>query len=190
MSSFREILGVAPSTVDIPNSALVIIDAQNEYAEGKLKIRDVEKSRKVIKELLEKYRAKKGKVIHVLHQVPEGAPIFSLNTNLAKEFQELAPKDGEVVIKKNAPSSFTATELHETLQKDGIKQLVLTGYMAHVCVTGTARSAMEHGYDVVIPSDAIGDRDIPGIDGNALTKTVLLELGDAIATVTDSSKIQ
>ena len=64
--------------------------------------------------------------------------------------------------------------------------MVLTGYMvclavksdsfranfsqAHVCVSTTARQASELGYDVVLVADAIGDRDIPGIGGEELTK--------------------
>ena len=71
----------------------------------------------------------------------------------------------------------------------------VTGYMAHVCVTGTARSAMEHGYDVVILRDAIGDRDIPSSTGNGVTTAATLvsvvcdELADAFATILPTSAI-
>ena len=48
---------------------------------------------------------------------------------------------------------------------------------------------MENGYDVVIAGDAVGDRDIPGVQGEDLVKTVLAELADAIGTVVQSSEI-
>lgn len=68
--------------------------------------------------------------------------------------------------------------------------------MSHVCVTGTARSAMELGYDVVIVKDAIGDRDVPSHDGKSTVKAddivqmVCHELGDAIGTVIESKDIK
>ncbi len=75
------------------------------------------------------------------------------------------------------------------LKKLGKKQIVLVGYMAHVCITGTARSGMEMGYDVVVVEDGIGDRDIPGVKAEILVKTVLAELADAIGTVVSSADI-
>ena len=95
----------------------------------------------------------------------------------------------ETVIHEQAPSSFTGTELDDVLKKFGRKQIILVGYMAHVCITGTARSGMEHGYDVVIVEDGVGDRDIPGVKADLLVKTVLLELADAIGTVVHSSDL-
>lgn len=92
-------------------------------------------------------------------------------------------------------NSFTGTDLDATLKAQGIKQIVLTGYMAHVCVSGTARDGMEHGYDVILVADAIGDRDVPSVDGKSVVKAeflvgaVLAELGDAIGTVIQSSEI-
>jgi nicotinamidase-related amidase len=97
--SFRnDVLGAPRSTASTSDSVLIIIDAQNEYASGKLTVKNVEQSRKVIASLLEKYRKANGKVVHVLHQVPDGAPVFTPGSDLAKEFDELKPKDGEPVI--------------------------------------------------------------------------------------------
>lgn len=59
-----------------------------------------------------------------------------------------------------------------------------------MCVSTTARQAAELGYDVVLPEDAIGDRDIPGLSGEEVTKAALLELGDAFGTVVKGSDIK
>jgi nicotinamidase-related amidase len=128
-TSFREIIGVPPSTASPKDSSLIIIDAQNEYAEGKLKVKNVDTSRKAIANLLEKYRQANGNVIHVVHQTPDGAPVFTSNTPLAAEFDELAPKGDEKVIVKHYPGSFAGTDLQEQLEKAGSKKVVLTGYM-------------------------------------------------------------
>ena len=128
----------------------------------------------------------------MVHQTPAGAPVFTPDTNLAKEFSELKPQDGEKVIGKQKPSSFADTGLHDYLAGlgDAGKKVVLTGYMAHVCVSTTARAAAELGYDVVLASDAIGDRDIPGgLGGGELTEVVLKELGDAFGTVVKGQEV-
>lgn len=67
--------------------------------------------------------------MHVKHVVPEGAPVFTPNSKLAEEFDELAPKDGEKVIEKNYPSSFASTDLDDHLKGIGVSKVVLTGYM-------------------------------------------------------------
>lgn len=125
-TSFRQLIGVGPSTASTSDSTLIIIDAQNEYANGKLKCSNTPSSRKAIASLLKKYRDANGKIVHVTHTTPDGAPVFTPGTNLAEEFDELKPKDGEKVIKKNYPSAFAETDLHEHL---GGGKIVLTGYM-------------------------------------------------------------
>jgi hypothetical protein len=70
--SFRELLGMQPIRASTTDSALIIIDAQNEYASGALTVTDAATSGKAISEVLEKYRAANGKVVHVRHQTPEG----------------------------------------------------------------------------------------------------------------------
>lgn len=133
VQSFLQIVGVQPSTASPSNSTLVIIDAQNEYAEGKLKVTNAASSRKAIASLLQKYREAKGRIVHVVHQTPNGAPVFTPDSKLAKEFEELTPREGEKVIGKNHPSSFADTDLQEYLGKAGTK-VVLTGYMVSFAV--------------------------------------------------------
>jgi nicotinamidase-related amidase len=192
--SFRQIISVPPSTATTTDSTLIIIDAQNEYASGHLKVEKVEQSRKVIADLLTRYRAAgSGKnIVHIVHQVPAGTPVFTPDTPLAEEFAELTPKDGEKVIGKNYPSSFAKTGLHEYLQGLGDvgKKIVLVGYMAHVCVSTTARAGAELGYDVIVARDAVGDRHIPGVEAAELVQVALSEVGDAFGTIVDAADIQ
>jgi len=189
-SSFRELVGAQPSTATAADSTLIIIDAQNEYAEGQLKVTNAPQTRKAMSALLEKYRKADGKVVHVTHSVPEGAPVFTPNTKLAEEYEELKPQDGEKTINKIHPSSFADTQLHEYLRGVGGKKIVLTGYMAHVCVSTTARDAARLGYDVLIAEDCVGDRDIPGASGEEVTKMVMTELADAFGTIVQSTDIK
>ena len=125
-----------------------------------------------------------------MHVTPAGAPVFTPGTFLAEEFSELAPKSGEKVIPKLHPGSFTGTGLEAFIKETGRSQLVLTGYMAHVCVSTTARQAAERGYDVVLAEGAIGDRDIPGVKAEELLKTALAELADSFGTVVKAGDIK
>ncbi|KAL4786960.1 Isochorismatase-like protein [Aspergillus varians] len=190
--SFRQIIGIPPSSVSVQDSTLIIIDAQNEYASGSLQIDRISESRKVISDLLARYRQGNGRnIVHVLHKTPPGAPVFTQGTQLAEPLEELTPISGEKLVTKQFPSSFAQTDLHEYLGSLGDvgKKIVLVGYMAHVCISTTARAGNELGYDVVVVSDAVGDRHIPGVEASTLTSVSLRELEDAFATVVSARDI-
>lgn len=191
--SFRQLVGVTPSTASVQDSTLIIIDAQNEYASGKLKVENVEQSRKTIADLLARYRrgGNGSNIVHVVHKAPDGAPVFTPGTFLADEFDELKPQAGEKVVVKDFPSSFTQTDLHEYLLGLGAvgKKIVLVGYMAHICVSTTARAGDELGYDVLVVSDAIGDRHIPGVQAETLVSVVLSVVEDGFGSVIRAADI-
>lgn len=192
--SFRETIGLSPSTASVQDSTLIIVDAQNEYATGKLKVEHVAQSRKVIADLLSRYRrGGNGKnIVHVVHEVPQGAPVFTPSTPLAEEFDELKPASGEKVVTKQFANAFQQTDLQEYLQGLGKvgEKVVLTGYMAHVCISTTARAGNELGYDVLVARDGVGDRHIPGVDADTLTAVALAELSDAFGTVVSAADIK
>jgi hypothetical protein len=81
------LFGQGVTKADIPQQ-------QNEYDHGLLAISDVKSSRAVIGDVLKKYRDAGGDIVHVLHDTPEGAPLFTPKTELAEEFSELS-KGGE-----------------------------------------------------------------------------------------------
>jgi nicotinamidase-related amidase len=139
---------------------------------------------------LEQYRKAGGDIVHVTHIAPDGAPVFTPGTPLAAEFDELTPNSGEKTITKHHPSSFSGTDLNDYLKSTGKNKIVLTGYMAHVCVSTTARSGDELGYEVLLVKDAIGDRDIPGLKAHAAIDAVMAEIGDAFGTVITASEVK
>ncbi|KAI4091619.1 MAG: hypothetical protein LQ344_003970 [Seirophora lacunosa] len=184
--SFRSFLSIPPSHPTPTNSALILIDCQNEYAHGRLAIHDLPASRAVIADLLRKYRDAGGDVVHVVHETPEGAPLFTPGTDLAEEWEELKPREGEEVIRKVKPCAFSDTKLDDVLKNRMGKEKIV---LAHVCVSSTSRIGAELGYDVSVVSDGIGDRDIPGASAQQLVDTVLAELGDVSATIVKSSDL-
>ena len=129
VKSFRQLLGVTPSTASPSDSALIIIDAQQEYSQGLLRVSNPESSSKAIKSLLDKYRSAGGALAHIYHETPEGAPVFTQGKPLADSMEGLEAQQGEKVIWKKHPGSYAGTDLKEFLDGKGVKKVVLTGYM-------------------------------------------------------------
>jgi nicotinamidase-related amidase len=63
------------------------------------------------------------------------------------------PRDGELVVLKQAVSALAGTELQATLRLWGVTTLVLTGVATNFVVEGTARQAVDMGFRVIILQD-------------------------------------
>lgn len=72
---------------------------------------------------------------------------------------ELGAQPGDHTITKQRWGAFTGTSLHDGLQSQDVTQVVLTGVATSIGVESTARSAHEHGYHVVLATDAMTDLD-------------------------------
>ncbi len=70
----------------------------------------------------------------------------------------MAPLDGELVIRKAAPSAFWGTPLAGLLTGLGIDTLVVAGETTSGCVRATVVDAKSHRYRVVIPEPCVFDR--------------------------------
>jgi ureidoacrylate peracid hydrolase len=69
--------------------------------------------------------------------------------------EELQPAAGEPILEgKHALSAFTNTALRSILEKNGIRNVILAGFLSNVCVEATAFSAYDLGYQVRIASEA------------------------------------
>jgi ureidoacrylate peracid hydrolase len=81
---------------------------------------------------------------------------------------ELAPRDGELVVKKYRSSAFWATNLDMLLRANGIESLVVTGCTTEGCVESTARDALFNDYYVVIVEDCVASDDRAQHDASML----------------------
>ena len=71
---------------------------------------------------------------------------------------ELQPLPQDIVFQKRRPDGFVGTDLDLILRSNGIKTLVIGGVATEGGVEGTARSARNLGYDVVVLKDGVGSR--------------------------------
>ena len=100
--------------------------------------------------------------------------------------------DSALVIIKPLPNSFARTPLDETLKKLGRRNLIVAGFMTHMCVSATVRSALDHGYRCTVVAAACATRDLPDGHGGVVPAEVvhrasLAALADRFATVIDTS---
>ena len=71
---------------------------------------------------------------------------------------ELQPQPQDIVFHKRRPDGFIGTDLDLMLQSNGIKTIIIGGVATEGGVEGTARSARNRGYDVVVLKDCVGSR--------------------------------
>jgi len=144
----------------MPDTALLVIDIQNDYFPGgamELEAADAAGAKAGI--ALEKFRKSGDPVIHVRHlSVRPGSTFFLPGTRGAEIHQAVAPLGAETVIEKNFPNSFRGTRLEQTLKESGIKNLVVAGMMTHMCVDATVRHAADLGYKITLLGDACATR--------------------------------
>jgi len=70
----------------------------------------------------------------------------------------LAPRPGEPVFEKQWASGFFRTGLDEYLRGESVDSLVVTGLTTSGCVRATAVDGLQYEYKVVVPREAVGDR--------------------------------
>jgi bifunctional isochorismate lyase/aryl carrier protein len=61
--------------------------------------------------------------------------------------------DGAVVMKKSQYDAFHETPLADLLREKGVRQIVISGVMTHLCCETTARSGFVRGFDVFFAVD-------------------------------------
>jgi maleamate amidohydrolase len=70
----------------------------------------------------------------------------------------LAPRPGELVVRKTEPSAFFGTTLAPWLTQKRVETLLVAGCTTSGCVRASVVDAMSHGFRPVVLSDCVGDR--------------------------------
>ncbi len=192
-----EFAGVQPTPARLDTTtALVVIDAQNEYVTGQLPVEGIETALNNIAALLVRARKAGSPVIHIQHEAAKPGGLFDADANGSKIHGKAKPLPSEAIITKGLPNAFAKTDLGAQLTKLGCNTVVLTGFATHMCVSATARAALDLGYRAIVISDATGTRALPSplsedrdIDASIVHETALAELADRFATVLPSSAV-
>jgi nicotinamidase-related amidase len=84
--------------------------------------------------------------------------IMNIPTKGYEFVEEIAPRDGDVLLPKKHPSAFFGTPLASYLVQLGVDSLVVVGCSTSGCVRSTVIDAFSYNYKVSVPSDAVYDR--------------------------------
>ncbi|MDZ4834897.1 MAG: cysteine hydrolase family protein [Candidatus Melainabacteria bacterium] len=176
---------VAPRLTE---SVLIVVDAQREYVDGSLPLYKIDRSLNEIKILLERARKNKTPIFHLVHHAPAGAPIFDPNGEFVEIAEQARPVDGEPVVIKNLPGGFVNTNLHELITGTKRKNVIIAGFMTHMCIDATTRGAADLGYNATVVAATCTTRDVPSPSGGVVDATVLhnsslAALADLVAMV-------
>ena len=93
------------------------------------------------------------------------------------------------------PISFADTGLADVLRSLAVTSLTLVGFMTHMCVSSTARAALDLGIATTVVHDATATRALPAIDGGPairaeqLQQTTLAALADRFSIVASSADL-
>lgn len=138
---------------DRPNSALLVIDVQNDVV-ARAANRDAVVAN--IGTLVERARMAGVEVVWIQHnddQLPRGSGGW-------RYVPELAPDETEPLVHKSYGDSFEETDLEAVLAERGVGELFVTGAQTDACIRSTLHGALVRGYDVTLVGDAHTTEDL------------------------------
>lgn len=197
MSEPKTLLSMAGAPLQpsrLSDAALVLIDCQNEYVSGALTLPGVAPALSEAAKVLALARDAGAPVIHVVHHGRPGGGVFDPQGPSSGIAPQVAALEGEARVIKALPNAFAGTDLDDMLKETGRKELILVGFMTHMCISATARAATDLGYRSTIVADATATRDLPGPAGDGvvnaedLKRAELAALADRFAIIVKTAE--
>jgi nicotinamidase-related amidase len=153
-----------PLTTLDAHAALIVIDLQK----GVVALPTVNPTAEIVDRAAQLARAfrKRGLpvvLVNVTGRAPgrtdAGSPKFSFPPDWSQLVPELGQQPNDYLVTKQRFGAFIGTSLDDYLRQQGVTQVFVIGVSTSVGVESTARSAYDHGYNVVLVVDAMTDRD-------------------------------
>lgn len=184
--TLRTLAGLPAQPPSLRESALILIDCQVTYTKGVMELDGVQPALDEAAALLDRARSAGIPVIHIQHDMGPGSA-YDIRGESGAIVDRVAPRGDEPVVVKGYPNSFVATNLDEQLKGLDAKNLLLAGFMTHMCVNSTARGAFNLGYSPTIVASTTATRSLPGVDGpvpsSAVQAASLAAVADLFAVV-------
>ncbi|MFB7948241.1 isochorismatase family protein [Kitasatospora phosalacinea] len=190
-ATLRTVIGLDGTPPRLADATVVLIDYQNTYREGVMALDGAEQALAAAAELLAAARAAGAPVVHVVNDGGPGTP-YDVRAEIGAISAPVAPAAGEPVVVKTFPDAFHGTELARVLagfDADGPRRdLVLAGFMTHMCVAATAQGAFREGLRPTVIAEACATRPLPAPNGRTvpaaqLHTAALATIGDLYGTV-------
>ena len=185
-TTLRDLGGLPSTPAGLAESTLIMIDCQNTYTRGVMELDGVAAALEEAAKLLERARSAGIPIVHIEHDDGEGS-LYDIRAEIGQIVDQVAPQGDESVIVKHFPNSFVQTELDDRLKAASARNLLLAGFMTHMCVNSTARGAFNLGYAPTIVASATATRALPGptgvVSSAALQAASLAAIGDLFGIV-------
>jgi nicotinamidase-related amidase len=156
-TTLRELNGLDQTPASLADSTLILVDCQNTYTQGVMELTGWEAALDAGAGLLARARAAGATVIHVIHDGGEGTP-YDIRAEIGRIHPKVAPVEGEAVVVKQVPNAFLDTDLADRVDAAGHKDVIIVGFMTHMCVAFTAQGAFLRGNRPTVVADATATR--------------------------------
>lgn len=172
--------------------ALIVIDVQNEYVSGALRIEHppVQVSLARVGEAMDAAHAHDLPIVVVQNDAPADSPLFALGSHGHRLHEVVASRPRDVLLRKTLPSAFAGTELAEWLAAREIDTIAAVGYMTHNCVAATIFDAVHRGFTAECLLDACGSvpyrNDAGHAEAEAIHHAFAVVLQSRFAAVVDT----
>jgi ureidoacrylate peracid hydrolase len=104
----------------------------------------------------------KSRILSMMKEHPEWKDKFYIyGTWGAEIIEELKPREGDIVVKKQKHDGFIGTNLDIILRTLGAKYLFFVGAATNICVESTLRHAFSLDYFPILVSDAVSQMGSP-----------------------------
>ncbi|MBD1373089.1 cysteine hydrolase [Hazenella sp. IB182357] len=138
--------------------ALLVIDVQNEFFSGSLRVTYPENSFENIRATMDVARENEIPIIVIQHTARFGSD-FKKGTEKWALHERIKSFPYDHYIEKRYPGAFTGTSLEDLLKELEIETIAITGYMTNMCCDTTSRQAYHLNYKVEFLADATGTFD-------------------------------
>ncbi|MES9554056.1 MULTISPECIES: isochorismatase family protein [unclassified Streptomyces] len=190
-TTLRALNGFDETPASLADATLILVDYQNTYVGGVMELEGWRPALDSAAALLGRAREAGTKVIHVINDGGEGTP-YDIRAEIGRIHPSVAPVEGEPVVVKKAPNAFVDTDLGEHVDAAGNENVIVAGFMTHMCVTFTAEGAFLRGNRPTVVADACATRSLRSV-GTELTAdqihhSALATIADLYGVVVESGK--
>ncbi|MCT4356867.1 isochorismatase family protein [Streptomyces sp. Je 1-79] len=188
-TTLRELNGFDETPASLSDATLILVDYQNTYTRGVMELDGWRAALDSAAALLARAREAGAKVVHVVNDGGEGTP-YDIRAEIGAIHPSVAPVEGEPVVVKKAPNAFVDTDLGAHVDAAGHKDVVVAGFMTHMCVTFTAEGAFLRGNRPTVVADACATRPlrtvVADVSAEQLHRSALATIADLYGVVVAS----
>lgn len=171
--------------------ALIIVDATNGFTDPASPLGSESTAElAVIERLITAFRARGLPIAYTVNAYKQASeasvfrekiPLLNLlvaDTPIAQIAASIAPRPGDIVIRKTVPSGFFDSPLRQLLLNKGVDSVLVCGFTTSGCVRATAVDALQSNFRLLLARDACGDRDLQAHEANL--RDLNLKYGDVL----------